>query len=74
MEYQSFGPGHPGFAVTVFVLVIVLGALVAFRLRTKGDYRRAYVVKRRTKAAALAAAFFYICGWAYVALKKVLGV
>lgn len=59
--------------MTLFVLVIVVGSLVAFRFRTKGDYRRAYVMKRRTKVAALAAAVFYIGGWLFVVLKKALG-
>jgi hypothetical protein len=73
LAYQSFAPGHPGFAVTLFVLVIVIGSLVAFRFRTKGDYRRARILKRGTKVAALAAAVFYLCGWVYLALKNALG-
>lgn len=73
MAYQNFAPGHPGFAVTLFVLVIVLGWLAIFRYRLKGDYRRALAMRRRTKAAAIAAALFYICGWVYVALKNAFG-
>jgi len=73
LEYQGFAPGHPGFTITLFVLVIVIGSLVAFRFRIKGDYRRARIMKRRTKVAALAAAVFYCVGWVYMALKNAFG-
>ncbi|MDR3561310.1 MAG: hypothetical protein P4N59_07720 [Negativicutes bacterium] len=70
---ETFGPGGPGFAVTLFVLVTAAGYAVRAALQARGSYRRARQVRGWARAGALASGAMYLVVWLYLAVRSAFG-
>lgn len=70
---DTFWPGGPGYAITLFVLIVAIGLLLACTLSSKGEYVQARSMKRLAILIAFVVALIYLTVWIYLALKSAIG-